>query len=326
MAELEESTTYSPKPVTVLTGFLGAGKTTLLNSILREKSNTRFAIIENEVGEVGIDGELIVKNTDSFTELNNGCICCSINRNFTDTLKKLSKRDDWDELIIEATGIANPGGIITPFKQFPWIQKYFQLPNVICIADAQNIEEELNVSTTAAAQLAYGDKIYISKTDLVSETDVVGVKNLVQEFNPFAGLISGHKQDIPLLELLKDRDSLAPIVRPEDKESLVGKVRKGHDHFSAVSLEYTESFDENKLYTRLYTFLMVQSANVYRFKGIFYDSRKKNKLVVQSVMQSLFMEEGEEWGDDEPKVSKFVFIGKNLQEKGFDKMIKNCRL
>lgn len=312
------------KTVTVLTGFLGAGKTTLLNAILHQKQGVRFAIFENEVGEIAIDSELIIKNTDSFTELSNGCICCSLNDNFTDTLRALSKRDDWDELIIEATGVANPGGILAPFKQFPWIQKHFQLPNVICIADAQNIEEQLTISDTAASQLAYADNIYINKVDLVSENQNIEVRSIVQRLNPFANLYSGSKEDIPLAELLQSKTSLHPVIALP-KELNKGRQEQQHDHFDAISLEYDMSFDENKLFTRLYTFLMVQSANVYRFKGIFYDSRKGNKLIIQSVMKSLFVEEGEPWGDNELKISKFVFIGKNLQERGFDKMLKDSQ-
>lgn len=316
----------SPKKVIVLTGFLGAGKTTILNAILQHKNTTRFAIIENEVGEIGIDGELIIRNSDSFTELSNGCICCSLNENFTSTLKSLSRRDDWEELIIEATGVANPGGIVSPFKQLPWIQKYFQLPEVICIADAQNIEEQLKVSDASASQLAYSDKVYISKNDLITEERLVDIKKLVHRFNPFAHLYAGTKKNIPLQELLQQKDSLRPVIQFSTKVSSVPKNDLSHDNLNAISLQYDFEFDENKLFRRLYTFLIVQSENVYRFKGIFYDPRKSKKMIIQSVMKSLFIEEGETWGDDEPKISKFVFIGKGLKEKGFDKMLKTCQL
>ena len=317
--------TINPKKVIVITGFLGAGKTTLLNAILQNNSKTRFAIIENEVGEIGIDGDLIIKNQDSFTALNNGCICCSLNNNFLDTLRELSKRDDWDELIIEATGIANPGGIVSPFKQLPWLQKYFELPEVICLVDAQNIEEQLEISETTAAQLAYGDKVYINKADLVSENKIAAIQSVVQRFNPFAYLYVGHKNNIPLFELLQKKDSLRPVIQFTSNNTST-KSHQQHEHFDAITLEYEIAFDENKIFTRLYTFLVVQSANVYRFKGIFYDPKKSKKMIVQSVMQSLFIEEGELWKEEEEKISKFVFIGKNLKEKGFDKMLKQCQV
>ncbi|PWJ42995.1 CobW family GTP-binding protein [Sediminitomix flava] len=307
------------KPVTILTGFLGAGKTTVLNAILRSKKDSRFAIIENEVGEISIDGELIVKNTDSFTELNNGCICCSINDSFVDTLRKISQRDDWDELIIEATGIANPAGIIEPFKQLQWLQKYFQIPNVIAIADAKNIESQLKVSETAATQLAFGNKIYISKTEEVLEDELQSIKKLVKDFNPLAQLHTGSKSAIPIAELLKsDELSTSPSLPSEHKPK--------HDHFEAITLVYDQAFDEQKLFSRLYTFLIVQSADVYRFKGVFNDSRRPNKLVIQSVMKSLYVEEAETWNEGDERKSKFVFIGKNLQSKGFDRMLKSCFL
>lgn len=312
------------KKVTILTGFLGAGKTTLLNSILHHQKDTKFAIIENEIGEIGIDGELIIKNTDSFTELSNGCICCSLNHNFIDTLKKLSERNDWDELLIEATGVANPGGIISPFKQYPWLQKFFQLPDLICIVDAQNIEEQLTISDTIASQLAYADKVYINKIDLVEKNQLEKAQKIIQQFNPFAYLYFGNKKNIPIQELLLQKESLRPIIQLKGKGKPMNQNQ--HDSFDAISLEYTIAFDENKLFTRLYTFLIAQSSDVYRFKGIFYDSRKKKKLIIQSVMKSLFIEEGNLWENEEEKISSFVFIGKNLRETGFDKMLKSCQL
>ena len=315
-----------PKKVTVLTGFLGSGKTTLLNTILSKKKGKRFAIIENEIGEIGIDGELIIKNTDSFTELSNGCICCSLNDNFTDTLQRLSQRNDWDELIIEATGVANPGGIVSPFKQFPWIQKYFQIPHVICIADAQNITDQLIVSDTVATQLAYSDNIYISKIDLVDSKKLKEVESLLRGFNPFSYVYSGHRDNIPVKELLQKKDSLRPVIQINAETNAVNNLDLQHDHYEAISLSYQAPFDENKLFSRLYTFSLFQSANVYRFKGIFYDPKKPHKQIIQSVMKSIYIDDGNLWEEDESKISKFVFIGKDLVEKGFDKMLKSCQL
>ena len=314
-----------PKNVIVLTGFLGSGKTTLLNAILKVNPGKRYAIIENEVGEIGIDGELIIKNSDSFTELSNGCICCSLNDNFTDTLRNLSKRSDWDELIIEATGVAHPGGIIAPFKQFPWMSKYFNLPDVICIADAQNIEEQLKISDTAPKQLAYGDKVYISKSDLVDAERVEEIKHVVQKFNPFAQFYYSN-QDNLVQNILKPVSSNKPVISIGNVVKPSAESETEHDMFESVALEFDYPIDENKLFSRLYTFLMVQAFNVYRLKGIFHDSRKDHKLIIQSVMKSLFIDDGEEWEEEEPKVSKFVFIGKGLKPKGFEKMIRDCRL
>lgn len=316
---------HTQKPIILLTGFLGTGKTTLLNAILSAKPKTRFAIVENEIGEIGIDGDLIIKNTDSFTELSNGCICCSLNGNFTDTLRQLSKRDDWDEMIIEATGVANPGGIISPFKQLPWTQKYFELPQVICLVDAEQLEEQLEVSDTIASQLAYADKVYINKTDLVDTEQINRVKSLISRFNPFVSVISGNKNNIPLNQLLEKQKMLRPVIQistPVVQADL--KEVSNHDQFEAIALEYEEGFDENKLYQRLLAFLLVQAANVYRFKGIFYDPKSEHKMIIQSVMKSLYIETGEAWGQDEKRISKFVFIGKNLQEKGYDKMLRTC--
>ena len=314
------------KKVTVLSGFLGAGKTTLLNAILKEKNKTRFAIIENEVGQIGIDGELIIKNKDSFTELNNGCICCSLNDNFTDTLKELSERDDWDELIIEATGVANPAGIISPFKKYPWLGKYFQSPVVITIADAQNFDEQLKVSEIAASQLAYADKVFINKSDLITGERLREIQSKAQALNPFAYFFSGNKNEIPVWELLEKKDSKRPSLNFGAVMNPTKVAQLHHDGIRAISLEFQEFFNEDKLFVRLYSFLAMHGENVYRIKGIFYDSRKPKKKIVQSVMRLVYVEEGEEWSEDEQKLSRFVFIGKDLDEKVFDLMLKTCLL
>ena len=313
------------KNVTILTGFLGSGKTTLLNAILRQKPKTRFAIIENEVGEIGIDGELIVKNNDSFTALNNGCICCSINEDFNQTLKTLARRNDWDELIIEATGIANPGGIIAPFLTFPWMQKHFQMPQVICIADAQNMEAQLKLSDTAAEQLAYADKVLINKVDLVNMQQIKRSVDLVTRFNPFASIHTGSRHELPLSELLCFKNSDDPYSTFQMKKEKA-KHHHNHKHYEAVSLEYSEPFNENKLYAQLYYHLMSESVKLYRFKGIFFDSRKSEKIIIQSAMKSLLAENGEPWKEEESKTSKFVFIGKHLNSDALNKLLISCHL
>ena len=315
----------NPKRVTILTGFLGSGKTTLLNAILKSKAQTKFAIIENEVGEIGIDGELIVKNSDSFTELNSGCICCSISDNFTDTLKELSERSDWDELIIEATGVADPGGILSPFMTFPWLLKYFQRPEVICIADARNIAEQLEISDTAASQLAYGDKIYLNKVDLVENDQVEKTKSLIEHFNPLAKIHTGSRHNIPLLNLLQVEQSNSSdttfVTKLEKK-----KHHHGHDHFESISLKYNEPFNENQLYAKMYYHLVMGTIKLYRFKGVFFDSRKPERVIIQSAMKSLLSEYGEPWQKEEARESKFVFIGKDLNKEELDSLLKSCLL
>ena len=147
-------------PVTLLTGFLGSGKTTFLNTVMAYKENTRFAIIENEIGEADIDGNMVMQSDNNLMEVNNGCICCSLNDNFFAILKNLHERkDEWDELIIEATGIADPAGVAAPFFNQPVIKNNFHLERIICLADAGQIEEQLRRAEIAAKQIAYSDVI-----------------------------------------------------------------------------------------------------------------------------------------------------------------------
>lgn len=313
----------SPKSITVLTGFLGAGKTTLLNAILNAKSDTRFAIIENEVGETSIDSELVIKNSESFTELSNGCICCSINADFTKTLRELAQRSDWDELIIEATGVADPGGILAPFKDLPWLSKYYHYPQVICVADAEHIQEQIQSTDTVGAQLGYADKVYVSKSDRVNPETLALSKSLIQSLNPFTNLFVSNNGEIPIAELMNSKPASRPVLKlnsPIPKSP----AYQDHDRFDAISLSYEGTFNENKLFQRFYTYLKTQSKDLYRFKGIFADASKDHKMIIQSVMTSLHFEEGQPWADGETRTNQFVFIGKNLQEKGFDRLLKSC--
>lgn len=314
------------KPVTILTGFLGAGKTTLLNSILKNKNTTRFAIIENEVGEIGIDGELIIKNTDSMLELSNGCICCSLNEDFTNTLKTLLNKPSWDELIIEATGIADPGGILLPFNQYPHLQKHFRIEKTICIIDAQNIEQQLQIGKEIINQLVYADIILISKTDLIDTKKLEIITQILRQYNPLAKFVSGYKDNFSL-KLIMDfkKPKALPILNFGKSNNPVNtNYLYHHSNISPISFRYLESFNSDALFTRFYTFLLFQSENVYRFKCIIYDSLHQKKIIIQSVMKTVVIEEGEEWQENEIKESRFVFIGKNLIEKGFDHMLRQC--
>ena len=156
----------SPKPVTIITGFLGAGKTTYLNHLLKERSETRFAIIENEFGEKGIDGELVVRPDETIVEMNNGCLCCTLNDNLYDILNELhDRRDDFDEIVIEATGIADPTGLAAPFITHPLIKEHFPLRGVLCLVDAELIEDQLQDTEEAKNQVAYSDVLLVNKTD-----------------------------------------------------------------------------------------------------------------------------------------------------------------
>lgn len=324
------------KKTNILTGFLGAGQTTFLNHLITNNTDIKYAIIENEFGEQNIDNDLIIRSSDDIVELNNGCLCCSLNDSLYEILSELyHRKDDFDELIIEATGIADPAGIAEPFLIHPDVKKTFKLVSTICIIDAEIVEDWLDETEEARKQIAFSDVLLIGKTDLVSPSYVDRLTAILKGINPLAQIV------------LKSNEGEYPKILHASQESLylsnkaVGSEHHHHDdlcnhhhdhcdhdhkhhghkthsHTDIVtcSFVYDETFVMHKLHYRLMVLLNVQSKGLYRIKGIVYTDNPNEKLVVQSVGKRLSIEEIPET-PEEPKTSKFVFIGRNLKPDGF---------
>src|SRR5882757_7921605 len=158
-----------PVPVTILTGFLGAGKTTLLNYILKQHHGYKFAAIVNEVGKIGIDGALIEKTDDDILELSNGCLCCTVRKDLVKGVQSLLKKGGFDYLLIETTGIADPGPVAQTFLNIPQLQQFARLDSIITVVDAEQIEKQMTDAETAREQVAMADYLLLNKTDLVDE-------------------------------------------------------------------------------------------------------------------------------------------------------------
>ena len=161
-------------PVSVLTGFLGAGKTTLLNYILEEQTDYRFGVIINEIGEVGIDGKLVETQTEDVVELSNGCVCCTVRKDLVKGVQKLLKKDQLDYILIETTGVADPGPVAQTFLNIPQLQQYARLDSIITVVDAEHLSAQLREAEVAREQIALADFILINKVDLVSTEDAHG--------------------------------------------------------------------------------------------------------------------------------------------------------
>lgn len=176
-------------PVTILTGFLGAGKTTLLNHLISSNPNTKFAIIENEFGDIGIDNELVIGADDGIFEMSNGCICCSLNGELVSTLAKLVNGEHaFDHLIVETTGIAEPDGVAAAFVAEPGIQSYFRLDATVCLVDAHHAEDILEDREEAKRQLTFADYIVINKSSEVSADYLPKLEAILRKVNSFAAL------------------------------------------------------------------------------------------------------------------------------------------
>lgn len=195
-------------PVTIITGFLGAGKTTLLNRILTEEHGEKIAIIENEFGEESIDNDLIVQNeNEEIITMNNGCICCTIRGDLVDNLltlvaKKRNIQADFDRIIIETTGLADPGPIAQTFFMDEEISQYFMIDGIITIVDALNGSRTLDEQVAAQAQVGFADRILLSKADLVTPEVVTELSHRLHQINPRAPIFKANMGEVDIKEVL----------------------------------------------------------------------------------------------------------------------------
>ena len=326
-------------PVTILSGFLGAGKTTFLNHLLQENEGTRYAIIENEFGEQGIDNELVLRPDETIVELNNGCLCCTLNDNLYDILNELfERRSEFDEIIIEATGVADPTGLAEPFIVHPMIKKQFPLKGIICLVDAEQVEDHLKETKEAINQITYSDVLVINKIDLVSEEQVTVLENRLEKLNPLARILRGQKNQFPKIEYSRTNEKLEEVLlhlykKTTPKVEQMGfPVQKPHGHHHHKHTEEVNShtfifdtpFDFRQLNLQLTVYLTFQAKQLYRMKGLVWLENEDQQFILQSVGKRFNFQKKRVWNPTEQKQSILVFIGKNLQRQGLERMLKIC--
>ena len=311
------------KPVTILTGFLGSGKTTFLNQVLEQKSETRFAIVENEFGEAGIDGELIIKPDNEIFELSNGCLCCSLNEGIYDILNELSqKTEQFDELIIETTGIADPANVASPFFSHAEIKKDFPVKRIVCLVDVELIEDQLNETEEAIKQLAFSDMILLNKTATVSPAYLEEIKSKLLAINPFLKFFEEKEMVFPVNQIFDSvRDSDLKIEESEPKSH---SHEHKHGKIKSFTFRFNEPFNDKELQMRLFGYLVFEAKGLYRIKGIINSKDVNHRLILQSVGQSLNISGGKAWEPNEIRESKIVFIGKDLDKAFFENLLKGC--
>lgn len=315
--------------VSIITGFLGAGKTTLLNQLIKDHPEKKFAIIENEFGEIGIDGGLIVGTDENIFELSNGCICCSLNEGFYETIRKLLDSEfEFNHLLIETTGIADPDSIIQAFLSSEPIQLRFRLDAVICLADCETMEDILDEEPEVRKQLALADVVLINKADTVQAGYLVEMEKLIAAINPMASCypVKFAKVDgVDLLDLkafsVKNIEATtlsfqnmkfvnSPVI---SQSQLLGETAHQHHKHDIVSLGFIVpgSFDREKFSLWMQSYLFFNRDKVYRVKGIVSFRDIPEKHIFQAVRDNYMFEPGGDWGT-ENRFSKLVFIGKKL--------------
>ncbi|HTN21819.1 MAG TPA: GTP-binding protein [Pelobium sp.] len=319
-------------PVTILTGFLGAGKTTLLNHIIKENPEVKFAIIENEFGEINIDSELVIKTDENIFELSNGCICCSLNGDLFEVLNKLVIGSyDYDHLIIETTGIADPSAVASIFLTDYNVQTAFKLDGTVCLIDAQNVLDVIVTENEAAKQVLYADHIIFNKAGDTSAEELKKVDETIKKINPLASFEFTDYAKVKTAQILnleaynKKKTTFKLGFSNLNRDNIFNIPTEGKHHdIVSQSFVFPQSFDLIKLRHYFTVMLAIQGAWFYRIKGILYIEGLNRKLIIQSVKGTPVFTDGDDWTEDELRQTKLVFIGKNLKREVLEKGLSQC--
>lgn len=311
------------KPVHIITGFLGSGKTTFLNHFIKERLPDRIFVIENECGATNVDGGLIMDEVEEVVELSAGCLCCSLADGLLDILEEASKRiDQYDRMVIETTGIADPSSIIQVFLTDSQVERFFELEQVICLTDAGLVEEWLSEAEEALRQVALADVMLINKVDTVTEEEASHVQSVLKGINPHAAVYTGQQGVFPIDEIL-DLGTL----RPETVESIVHHGHHHHEHGEVVNnshkittftLALPRPLDLNHLHAELNRIVQLHRNQVYRIKGFVAIPNYPNRVILQSARNTIVATDGTPWEDAEHREGKLVFIGRGLDKATFE--------
>lgn len=309
-------------PVTVLTGYLGAGKTTLLNRILTEDHGKKYAVIVNEFGEEGIDNDLVVDSDEEVFEMNNGCICCTVRGDLIRILNALmTRKGGFDGVIIETTGLADPAPVVQTFFVDEDVRGRVMLDSVVTMVDARHFLDRVEDSHEAEEQVAFADTILLNKTDLVDAETLAKVRAKVRAMNKFADIHETTHAQIGLDRVL-DRGSFDLERLLEIEPALLEEDDHEHDDsITSVSLKTGDPLDVDKFSEWIRTLIIERGTSIFRSKGILSLADQDRRYVFQGVHMVMDSDWGPEWQGKEPRESRLVFIGRDLDaaelEKGF---------
>jgi G3E family GTPase len=316
-------------PVTILTGFLGSGKTTLLNRILKEDHGHRIAVIENEFGEIGVDNEIIETGDEQIVEMNNGCICCTVRGDLIRILGTLKeKRDEgklkFDRVVIETTGMADPGPVAQTFFTDEEIGNYYLLDSIITLVDAKHAPKQLDEFNEAQEQVGFADRILLSKTDLTAEDETERLIKRLKRMNPRAPIKKVHFGDAPIGEVLDIRGFNLNAILQLDPEFLVDSHHEHHDQVESFVFKADQPFDGQKLEQFLSGMIQVYGPDLLRYKGVLWMKGNPRRVVFQGVHMMMGGDMGKPWAKGEKKQSVMVFIGKKLPKDIFIAGMEEC--
>jgi G3E family GTPase len=323
-------------PVTILTGFLGAGKTTLLNHILQDATHgMKFAVIENEFGEVGIDEKTLSENVDEeLIEVMNGCICCTVRGDLVKSLNSLyEKISQFDGVIIETTGLADPAPVCQTFFIDEDIKKKYRLDSVITVVDSNNILERLaeekpeGVENESVEQVAFADKIILNKIDLSNDAQLTKIEQKLKSLNPTAPIQRSKDSVISPKDILNLQAFELDRVLDFDPEFLNEEAEHEHDDsVTSVGVKVEGSVQQKMLEAWIQRLITEDGANLYRYKGIISVKGVEEKFIFQGVgMLFSATYSDQKWKAGEKRESRFVFIGKNLDHDMYRNGFLACK-
>jgi G3E family GTPase len=340
-------------PATILTGFLGSGKTTLLKRVLTEAHGQKIAVIENEFGDENIDNEILVQDTkEQIIQLNNGCVCCTIREDLRTTLSDLAAKKrkgelDFDRVVIETTGLADPGPVAQTFFMDDEIAESYLLDSILTLVDAKHGDGQLDTRQEARRQVGFADQIFISKADLVDDATVDALIHRVKHMNPRAPQRKVNFGEVPIAEVFDLRGFNLNAKLDIDPEFLSGDGH-GHDHHDhdhdhehgehcdhphhhhhdddvkSFVFRSDKAFNPAKLEDFLGAIVQVYGPKMLRYKGVLNMKGSDRKVIFQGVHQLMGSDLGPKWAPGEKKTSKMVFIGLDLPRDVFLQGLEGC--
>jgi G3E family GTPase len=340
-------------PATILTGFLGSGKTTLLKRVLTEAHGQKIAVIENEFGEENIDNEILVADTqENIIQMSNGCICCTIRDDLRATLQDLAEKKrkgelDFERVVIETTGLADPGPVAQTFFMDDEVAEQYLLDSILTLVDAKHAAQQLNDRQEARRQVGFADQIFISKADLVDQDELDALTHRLKHMNPRAPMRPVHFGEVALSEVFDLRgfnlnaklDIDPDFLKADDDHDHHDHGHEHHDHAPGETCNHpshqhgheghghhhhhdddvksfvyraTRPFNPAKLEDFLGAIVQVYGPRMLRYKGVLDMQGTDRKVIFQGVHQLMGSDLGPAWAEGEPRVSKMVFIGLDL--------------